>query len=249
MHNTGCQGSCRASAKGVGLSLNCSSDTIPFDLIEGQSSTSGPYNAGNDPAIVNGTYIYQSTFDWFGDAADWQRVNVTYKATAPCNGTLLTQQCIITPVLVLYSIVIDGNVSTISLDPQTSIHDDIFQQSYDEWSLDPVSNIQGPCTLGGYWLALYNKFDSSTHMNFGGAVGYELQSTGNAATQYAITDGADATRDSSYEIATSCSLTFRDPMPDLLAGARNLMFRAAVAAFNNSTMESQTVTARQRRWA
>lgn len=127
-----------------------------------------------------------------------------------------------------------------ALDP----HADIFDDTVLEVHNLPAHNVQGPTSFGGFWLALHNKYASTSHMRFVGAVGYEVRTTGNLATQHAVVNGSRSADDSSVAIGQSCDLFFRDPMTKLLSGARNLMFRTSLAAVN-STTPSQSIMSQQ----
>ncbi|KAK5216845.1 hypothetical protein LTR72_010215 [Exophiala xenobiotica] len=225
-NRSGCPGNCKARVMGVGLSVNCSSYTWPFNLAP---STEQPYNVSNDPAVINGTVVFQTLFDWEAASGNMS-LNIQYKDKSPCTGDLTVKNCTMHTALVSYPIVIDSN-DTISLDPSTTIFDDVLSHQINIGS-DPYSS--GPTTIGGYNLALKNKFNSEAHLRCVGADGYELLTTGSTATQYAVTNV------STVDIGSSCALTFNDPTTDLIASARELMFRTAldIAAGNSSLIQS-----------
>nr|KAK5436956.1 hypothetical protein LTR18_009321 [Exophiala xenobiotica] len=226
---SGCQGNCKARVMGVGLSVNCSSYTWPYNLAP---STEQPYNVSNDPAVINGTNVFQSLFDW-KVASGNMSLNIQYKDKSPCTGDLIVKNCTMQTALVSYPVVIDSN-NTISLDPSTTIFDDRLAHQI---NINFDSAIAGPTTLGGYYLALKNKFNSEAHLRWVGAVGYELLTTGSTATQYAVTN---VTTGDGFAIGSSCDLSFTDPTMDLIASARELMFRTAldIAAGNSSLIQS-----------
>jgi hypothetical protein len=226
---SGCQGNCKARVMGVGLSVNCSSYTWPFNLAP---STEQPYNVSNDPAVINGTNVFQSLFDWQVPSGNMS-LNIQYKDKSPCTGDLIVRNCTMQTALVSYPIVIDSN-NTISLDPSTTIFDDIISQKI---NIDFDVAEAGPTTLGGYYLALKNKFNSEAHLRWVGAVGYELLTTGSTATQYAVTNVSTG---DGLDIGSSCGLAFTDPTMDLIASARELMFRTAlgIAAGNSSLIQT-----------
>lgn len=226
---SGCRGKCKARLTGVGLSVNCSSYTWPFNLAP---STEQPYNVSNDPAVINGTNVFQSLFDW-QVASGNMSLNVQYKDQSPCTGDLIVKNCTIQTALVAYPVVIDSN-STISLDPSTTIFDDVLSHRI---NINFDAAMAGPSTLGGYYLALKNKFNSEAHLRWVGAVGYELLTTGSTATQYAVTNVSTG---DGFAIGSSCALSFTDPTMDLIASARELMFRTAldIAVGNGSLVQS-----------
>lgn len=73
-------------------------------------------------------------------------------------------------------------------------------------------------------------------MRFVGAVGYEILTNGATAARYAIPGDL-------ITPASECSMSFGDPTDELLAAARELMFRTALAAGNSSN--TQTIAASQ----
>lgn len=93
--DTGCESTCRTSVEGVGLSLNCSTYTLPFDLNPSYSSD-GTYNVADDPAVINGTFVFESRFTWTL-ATNILSLGVAHKSTTACNGTIQVQNCIIRP--------------------------------------------------------------------------------------------------------------------------------------------------------
>ncbi|ETN44487.1 uncharacterized protein HMPREF1541_10157 [Cyphellophora europaea CBS 101466] len=235
MPKTGCKGTCSATVEGLGFALNCSSYTVPYDL-NPQIFDNGSVQTGADSS-VDGIDAFETHFRWSTNAPSNLTIGTVYKPTLECSGALQVQNCSLHTATVRYKVVVDGNASTIALDPHTSIFDDNVLESIDL----PGRSVQGPTSMGGFWLALQNKYASTTHVRFAGAVGYEIASTGNLATQYAVVNGTRSTN-SNTAIGSSCDLYFRDPITELLAGARDLMFRLGVAAIN-STMPSQSVMA------
>jgi hypothetical protein len=237
INNTGCKGTCSTSIDGLGLALNCSSYTVPFNL-NPETDENGTIINGPGSS-VQGINVFESSFYWDVSAPANMTVGIAYKPTQDCAGELKVQNCSIHTATVRYEVIIDGNASTIALNPHTTVFDDVVLQVHDL----PARPIQGGTTFGGYWRALQNKYRSAAHLRFVGAVGYELLSSGNSALQYAVVNGT-RTDNVSWTIGSSCDLYFRNPMDDLLAGARDLMFRTALAAVN-STTPAQRVLARQ----
>jgi hypothetical protein len=224
--DTGCKGSCATSVEGLGFALNCSSYSLPFNLIP-QTDSSGSIELGNGTA-VDGIDVFESHFGWSVIAPSNFSIGIAHKPTPECSGELLVSNCTLRTAKVRYPVIIDGNASTIALDP----HTDIFADQVLEPYILTSTPRQGANLFSGVWLGLQNKFLSSAHLRFVGAVGYEFTSSGNLATQYAVVNGS---RSDNQAIGSSCDLYFRDPMTELLAGARNLMFRLSVAAANEST--------------
>ncbi|KAJ9614090.1 hypothetical protein H2200_002226 [Cladophialophora chaetospira] len=219
---TGCTGICSAYVAGVGLSLNCSAYEVPFNINEAASPDPQFYVA------INGTDVFETEFVWNGGSASNISLGVLYKETSDCSGVLQVKNCTIHAASVRYPVVIDSNKSTIALDPSTTVFDDLVSGLVPTESVDWY---EGNSTLGGYWLALKNRFQSTAHLRWVGAAGYELVTTGNTATQYAV---LSEDTDPALQ-ASSCGITFANPLDDLLASARDLMFRTSIAATNSST--------------
>jgi hypothetical protein len=228
MTNTGCStsGKCTAKMRGAGFAVNCSSYTVPFNV------TPGDVDPGSDPAIINGTYAFMSFFGWKTFSPNMS-LNVQYKDTPGCSGYLTVRNCSLHSAVVQYPVIIDGNKSTISLDPSSTIFDDDFESYTDADSQAYPS--QGPTVLGGFWFALNNRFYSTSHLRFIGAVGYELLSTGPTASQYAVV--ADMLTSTYPYNGGMCHIHFQDPTQGLLQEARQFMFRIAVATANSSDVQ------------
>lgn len=198
MPDTGCRGTCSASVEGLGLAVNCSSYTIPFDLVP-QTSSNGSIELGEGTA-VDGIDAFESLFGWTVISPSKFTIGTAYKPSLDCTGDLVVQNCSLQTATVRYRVLVDGNASTIALDPHTDIFDDTVLQAHDL----PARNVQGPTSFGGYWLALQNKYASTAHMRFAGAVGYEVRTTGNLATQYAVVNGSRSDSGSSATPWRSC---------------------------------------------
>lgn len=228
MTNTGCSasGKCTAKMRGAGFAVNCSSYTVPFNVIPGDG------DPGSDPAIINGTYVFMSFFGWTKFSPN-MTLNVQYKDTPGCSGYLTVRNCSLNNAIVQYPVIIDGNKSTISLDPSSTIFDDDFESYTDADSQGYPA--QGPTVLGGFWFALNSRFYSTSHLQFIGAVGYELLSTGPTASQYAVV--ADMLNSSYPYNDGMCHIHFQDPTQGLLQEARQFMFRTAVATANSSDVQ------------
>ena len=233
---TGCEGMCNAKAIGAGFAVNCSSYPFPFDL---RPSPTG----GVDQSTTDGTQAFLSDFTWNGLFSGGNiSLNVQYKDSTACNGDLVVKNCSLRAATVQYPVIIDNNNSSISLDPSTTIFDDI---------VGPIQSIPletefGPSTLGGVNLALHNRWASEAHLRFVGAVGYELLNTGATANAYTVVE-AHANKNFSISPGSSCGLFYENPVPDLLKSARELMFRTALAAANISTIQYVPSTQRSTR--
>ena len=223
---TGCAGLCSAKVPGAGFDVNCVSSESAFSLVS---------KNGSD---LPSAQVFDSLFLFDANSAPANiSLNVQYKKTSDCSGNLVVRNCTLQYAIVEYPVIIDGNQSTISLDPSSSIHDDTVVKRLDVGT----ESLYAPSTLGGVYLALNNRFDSTASQQYTGAVGYTLTTTGATANQYANTTKTSGS--TSFVPANDCSLRFNDPLDDLLAEARELMFRTAVASANSST--AQQVLAQQ----
>jgi hypothetical protein len=219
-------GTCTAKVNGAGFAVNCSSYTVPFS-VEPRAPVNGTYDPASDPSLVNCTYAFMSFFQWNVIVPISISRNVQYKDTEDCKGRLAIRNCSLMSATVKYPVIVDGNRSTITLDPKSTIFDDAVlarSSSTGEHQMDPT-------VLWGFWLALNNKFASTSHIRVGAAIGYEL-----SASQYAISSSTNAS-------FGNCAIRFRDPTKDLLQEARKFMFQTAVLSANSS--DTQLVSATQ----
>jgi hypothetical protein len=223
---TGCGGVCSAKVLAAGFAVNCSSYPFAFDLRPSPGNPIGP-------ATLNGTQAFISSFDWSAMSPQNIGLNIQYKKSPECYGNLVVQNCTLRSATVQYPVIINGNDSTVTLDPASTIYDDVVM----EIKPTSVENRQGPTTLGGLWLALSNRFNSEAHLRWVGAVGYELLNKGATANQYVLINGSGTDEYGGFNPGTSCSLYYQDPVDDLLQSARELMFRTAVAAANSSSTQ------------
>ncbi|KAI9887435.1 MAG: hypothetical protein M1823_000772 [Watsoniomyces obsoletus] len=231
MKTTGCEGDCSTTIQGAGFAVNCSSYTEPFALTP-VVDRDRPFNPGQQ-AVVNGTSVFMTAFLWSDSQPGTLRLNVQYKSEADCDGRLTVRNCTLRAATVAYPVLVNGNRSTICLAKEASAEPDAVQQLSEVLSRNTI----GSTTLGGLWLALNNRFASTAHLRFAGAVSFELSTTGSTANEYA------QFRPDDPSAGSNCTLRFSDPTADLLESARELMFRAALAAANTS--HAQRVEAMQ----
>ena len=78
-------------------------------------------------------------------------------------------------------------------------------------------------TLGGIYLSLKNRWMASATMVYGSEAGYYLRTDGPLSTYYLNVNLTKAYEESFDIILDKCSLSFRDPMQDILDQARVLM--------------------------
>lgn len=228
MSRTDCDGVCQATLKGAGFAVNCSESTVPYTLV-------GATSDGNiNWVAVNGTNVFTSNFTHSESTPGDITLVVTYKGSSACNGDVTIKTCLLRAATVDYPVIFRND--TVTLNDATTITDD---------GVDSISQVtqrigQGPTTLGGVTLALSNKFDSTAHMRFVAAAGYEVTSSGSPPNEYVIAAPTNSSTPTHYGL--DCGLTWADPTADLLAAAREVMFRSAVAAGNSSTVQRVLAT-------
>ncbi|KAI9822913.1 MAG: hypothetical protein M1832_002938 [Thelocarpon impressellum] len=231
INSTGCNGRCRTTVKAAGFAVNCSSSTAPFSL-EPPLGEDGFFSVGK--AMETNATVFMTSFAWESKEPGTINMNVQYKGDHACKGELTVRNCTLRAATTKYKVLVNSNRSAINIDPDTTIHNDV---------VDRILRVAGdsvtePSTLGGIWLALNNKFRSTAHLRFIGARGYELVTTGATAIEYALV-GAN------HSDLNNCTLKFGDPTEQLLALARELIFRTAVAAAAGNDSQVQTVQAIQ----
>lgn len=169
--------------------------------------------------IVQGTDIFGTYFLWSGNGLF--NLGVQHKATKDCLGTLVVRNCTFRPAVVTYPVSINGNTSSISLAAGTTISDDTVDEvvpwPLDEGSVQSSLNIS---TYGGFFKSLSDTYSSSMHMNFG-AIGFQIFNEGALSNRYV---------DSGVLETLNCTMSFRDPTDDIIAGIRELFFRTALAS-------------------
>lgn len=226
--DSACQSVCPTHVLGPGFAVQCSSYTVPYNMKEMIGGTLVNGSLQNFTINFNDTQIFGSNvvYDVYRGNPAIVHVGTQFKGTVDCTGNLTVENCTLRAGMVEYPVVVDGPSATISLDPTTSIWDDIVVGPMDNLTSE---SLYTGTTYGGMYLALANRFQSSMTMRFGGPVGYEIFSPGGeVANAYAIgTSG----------FYSNCSLHFKSPMGDFLQTARELMFRTAVAAANSSTVQ------------
>lgn len=105
-----------------------------------------------------------SQFFWIPDAPSNLSLEVVFKNTPGCSGDLVVRNCSLRTTTVQYPIVIDGNRSTIALEPSSDIFDDVVVSDIDY----PFEDGAQPTYMGGYYFTLHNRFDAISHMRWVG---------------------------------------------------------------------------------
>jgi len=236
---TGCDDVCSTFVTGPGLVANCSTSYTPFDLEPPQLP---------DGSLNLSAQIWTTGFDIFTTNATVDTINrgtqyssdiislhAQFKNTSQCAGDFINNDCTLSLGVVRFPVIIDGKQNTIQLDPDTTIsHDTVV-------SVDQYVGGQtfGATQFSGLGFVLNTGFGSTMNMQFGGAVNYITSLlNGVTATRHVTIDAN--TSDAAY---TSCSLSFTNPMDEMLAAARELVFRTTMAATESPT--TQTVQAQQ----
>lgn len=212
--NASCEGTCNAHVLGAGWSVSCDSSSTPYNMSEGQ------HWASDQPIW---TQIFDSNFRWSADLPVIIQTGASFKTQPTCTGDLVLRNCTLIAATVRYPVVISSG--SITLDPSSTIWDDVVvgpyvNGSYGEGAMDT----DGRTTYGGLQWTLKGRFESSLLMYYEGPNGYEIISYGELASAYAT----------NVTSIPECNVVFTDPMDDMLQGARELTFRAAVAAATQS---------------
>ena len=218
-----CKGVCAATIRGAGFSVNCSTDTADFDLSP-KLDDSGSLDIGS------GVQVFGNHLSWDDNSPSQLQMGVQYKPDEKCAGSLQIRNCTLQAAIVEYPIIIDGNSSTVSLEPGTSYTDDKVIETTEYVGLGQV----GPTTLGGLAKAITDLYDSTANLRFIGSLGYELVTQGPTSNRFAIIDPSNP--------AANCTIYFEDPSIPLVEAARDLMFRTAIYSANG-TNAFQTVQA------
>ena len=220
--STGCSGRCATTIRGAGFAINCSVSTLPFSLTPVSPAPGQNFDNGQQ-AMANGTQVFGTHIYWGFSEPGTIHLGVQYKNSPACDGELQIRNCTMQSAVVDYPVIVNGNQSTIQLDPSTTMFDDTVLNL----TTVTLATMAGPTTLGGFYKALSDTYNSMANLRFAGAVNYELTSTGATVNRYAILNS----KRTSY---ADCTLAFADPSSDLIKAIRDLMFRTAIAATNGS---------------
>jgi len=219
--SNGCDGVCIGRLRAAGLALNCSSTTMPFDL---DFPEQGPTFDSDVARVQAGYDVFQSHFTFDTFTQSFMDLAIQYKDNVDCAGTIAVQNCTFQMATVQYPVIIDANRSTITLDPGTTMFDDIIEDKVDLGS----NRNEGISIFGGLSFALNNRFGSNANLRFTGAVPYTLLMNGPSAPRYAVYNG---------DVTESCAIYFDSPQSDMVQQARELMFRTAIAWGNDTTIQ------------
>lgn len=219
---TGCHGVCQTSVVAPGFDERCSEGTSPYDLTFPKSSTSGiPYDY---PDAVTVGII---SFSFNGNESPGEfNASIAYKNESACVGKLHTINCTFRLATVSYPITITNG--TVTLRPAGT---------NDSLSLSKIPHEGGTTTnqfstIGGFYLAAIQSFGSTIILH-------------PHPPAYWTVEGADTMRYmfQSNDQYNNCSITYSNPLPDIRANLRELIFRASVALSNASMPLLQTTPA------
>lgn len=140
VNNTGCTGTCNSIVTGAGFAISCSSYESTFNANPIVQPAGQDFNA-SQPLVAVGVLAFQTSFGWFSGAPGNISLNVEYKPDPGCDGRLIVRNCTFSPAIVRYKVMIDGNASTISLPPDSTIYDDEITSTY---------NVSETYTAGSY---------------------------------------------------------------------------------------------------
>jgi hypothetical protein len=223
-----CENDCKSTVLGAGWSVDCQSSSIPYDM---DTESAVPLEESGGSWVSKVTEVFQSGVSWSPLSPSFLHAGAQMKTTPGCHGDLLIRNCSLVAATVEYPVRISGN--TISLEPGSTIWGDTI--------VGPVANVtyqeatfsgSSGSTWGGVALALSNQYTSYMIVSYDPIAAYSVFYDGSSAHTYI----------SQSHGFVDCSMTFNDPMDDILASARELMFRAAVSVGNGNSSFLQQVT-------
>ncbi|KAI9815288.1 MAG: hypothetical protein M1827_002768 [Pycnora praestabilis] len=245
----GCQGSCTAAIRGLGVFAQCSSNTTSIAYGSVTSTESLILANSSDDTVNNtGNTAFDIQFDmgWaqIGDASSIVdhkdrtagiQMTVSYVVIAEkdtCAGSLTVNTCSLKPAIIEYPVVINNGVMTFSstASPNYTVIAPLFI---------PDLPTNSGVFLGGIQLAASNILGSSASVNHGGA---GITMTGSLASQYIDINGTGWADEDL--IQNSCVIAFRDPTSDLLAIMNEIFFRTAISIANSSGTVQEVVATR-----
>jgi hypothetical protein len=227
-----CENDCRSTVLGAGWSVDCQSSSIPYDM---DTESAVPIDESNGTWVSKITEVFQSGVGWSPNSPSFLHTGAQMKTTNGCHGDLLIRNCSLVAATVEYPVRISGN--TISLEPGSTIWGDTI--------VGPVANVtyqeatfsgSSGSTWGGVALALSNQYTSYMTVSYDPIADYSVFYEGSSAHTYI----------SKSQGFVDCSMTFSDPMDDILSSARELMFRAAVSVGSGNSSFLQQVTGIER---
>ena len=207
-----CRGKCSGPLQGVGWNWVCSNGTVPW------GNKSPGYQDSHDTKFQ----VFGANVDLIGPAGNQTLLlTSTYKTQPQCGARLMYHTCNLAFGNVEYPVVLDGQ--SLSLNQTTNISNDLLIGI----SYPNTSEYEVYLWVETLWDSVGAQFNSSAYLEFQpGEVGEgfegEVVSRSNAYYDY-----MNRPQFVSADWDRNCSVTFRDPMPDMLQAARELLFRMA----------------------
>jgi hypothetical protein len=212
-----CDGTCRGSVKGMGISYECTSTSRSLDLLAG-------HNGGTYIFSINTTLSYNSV-----TKTPFVDLLVLYSSAVDgeCTATLNLRSCSIEAAIVEYPIVIQN--STVALD-RTRLDPPVVVEKYVSKGDMPTAAVgQGAGPLQGINGFIYDTLTTNVSLvnNHN-----RVRSTGRF-----IGDIFFQADESAYDqaILHTCGLQWSDPTLYVLDAMQDFLFRSAVTSARNST--------------
>lgn len=224
MVGTGCQGRCTGRVRGLGLMKNC-------------TDWSKSFNVETNITDTESLDVFNTDFGvgWRdGDQALYLTLYRRVKKTSSCPGMIDMTSCELHPAIVEYPVTIDGNASTITLDSYTTLDDDRVLRNI---SLPTWDGTDYGHTFDGLILAIGTQFSSEANLSRNASADkFSMKTNGFQAFSHMMNDDSEI----------SCATYFRDPLEEMLAAARELMFRTVVAVGTDARLNAgEASTSRQ----
>lgn len=216
-------GTCKGVVRAAGYEMSCVSGSQLFD----KESPSNISDIGPDgttafqPTTIFGTgfrYVEQPSRFAAGQPA--MNLTVVYKGDGGCKGALMLRTCKLTPATLEHHVVVAN--ASISLDGAYTYEDDSVVAYYET---PGASGVQ-PSYHGGLALALQSMYTSNVSMNFAGAVGMQISTSGVTGLRYQRQKERE-----SKTVYTECLSYWLDPTHDLLMAVREIAFRLAFQTY------------------
>ena len=233
-YQTGCWGKCLLKVPGAGSFTDCVNSTFPFRLpSSAKASTTGLSQSEEFDPSEYGTDIFATEFVWAGGKFN---LNVQYKESNDCGGSLMVRNCTFNPAIIISDVTIlndERSVDiTISQTVGQTVSDDrlvrLVELAPDSGGSNTKSDLN-TSTYGGLFKAVQDAYTSSVHLSRGPS-GYQVSTAGSLGNLFwGIQDDAPHSYGKRSELpGLDCSMSFRDPTDYIKNGVRDLMFRTAM---------------------
>ncbi|KAL8965507.1 MAG: hypothetical protein Q9183_003817 [Haloplaca sp. 2 TL-2023] len=232
-YETGCWGSCISQISGAGFFTDCVNSTSPFRLPSSAGASTARLSQSEefDPSEY-GTDIFATEFVWAGGKF---HLNVQYKESNDCGGSLVVRNCTFNPAIMMSIVTIDNEESVRSVISQTigtTASDDTLVRLVELAPDSGGSNTKGDLntsTYGGLFKAVQDAYTSSVHLSRGSS-GYQVSAVGSLGNLFwGMQEESPNFYGKRSELpGLDCSMSFRDPTEYIKNGVRDLMFRTAM---------------------